>query len=204
MTLSRPLEALISPDLAKILTVLDQTGQPLTGRMIATLTGTVSQSTTSRLLIELVRRGLVAKVPGGYEMNRDHLAYQAVAVLLSTRYELQRRVAEDLAAWEKPPLSVVLFGSAARQQETFDSDIDLLVVRPTTVPFDDPSWAIRVANLSERVGRWTGSTCEVLECSANELVELKQAGDPLITSLLRDGVTLFGATLELLLREVHA
>jgi predicted nucleotidyltransferase len=204
MPLSRPLEVLISPDLAKILTVLDQTGQPLTGRMIATLTGTVSQSTTSRLLIELVRRGLVAKVPGGYEMNRDHLAYQAIAMLLSTRDELQRRVAEDLAAWEIPPLSVVLFGSAARQQETLDSDIDLLVVRPTTVPFDDPSWAIRVANLSERVGRWTGSTCEVLEYSANELAELKQAGDPLITSLLRDGVTLSGAKLESLLREVHA
>jgi DNA-binding transcriptional ArsR family regulator len=126
MPLSRPLEVLISPDLAKILTVLDQTGQPLTGRMIATLTGTVSQSTTSRLLIELVRRGLVAKVPGGYEMNRDHLAYQAIAMLRSTRDELQRRVAEDLAAWEIPPLSVVLFGSAARQQETLDSDIDLL------------------------------------------------------------------------------
>ena len=42
-----------------VLTVLERTGQPLTGRTIAALTGTVSQSTTSRLLIQLGQRGLV-------------------------------------------------------------------------------------------------------------------------------------------------
>ena len=67
MTLSRPLEDLIAPDKALVLTVLERAGQPLTGRMIAALTGTVSQSTTSRLLIELGSRGLVMKVPGGYD-----------------------------------------------------------------------------------------------------------------------------------------
>ena len=116
MTLSRPLEALVSHDMAMVLTVLERAGQPLTGRTIASLTGTVSQSTTSRILIELVRRGLVAKVPGGYEMNRDHLAYRAIAALVGARDELQRRVAHDLASWDTPPVSVVLFGSAARQQ----------------------------------------------------------------------------------------
>lgn len=80
-----------------ILTVLERTGQPLTGRTIAALTGTVSQSTTSRLLIELGRAGLVVKVPGGYEINRDHLAYRALESLLGARDELQRRVAQDVA-----------------------------------------------------------------------------------------------------------
>jgi predicted nucleotidyltransferase len=204
MTLNRPLEDLMSPDMAKIVTVLARTGQPLTGRTIATLTGTVSQSTTSRLLIELGRSGLVMKVPGGYEINRDHLAYRAVAALLGSRDELQRRVAQDVAAWETPPLSVVLFGSAARQQETIDSDIDLLVVRPAAAPFDDPHWAAHVANLAERVGRWCGSPCEVLEYSRDELVELKRADDPLIASLLQDGITFAGANLHAFFRAVHA
>ena len=203
MTLSKPLEDLVSEDMAMILTVLERTGQPLTGRTIASLTGTVSQPTTSRLLLELVRRGLVLKVPGGYEINRDHLAYRAVAALLGARDELQRRVAHEVDGWDLQPVSVVLFGSAAREQETLDSDIDLLVVRPKVVPFDDPVWAQNVAKLAERVGRWCGSPCEVLEYSTEELAKLKRLDDPLITSLLRDGITFAGDHLDTLLGEAH-
>jgi predicted nucleotidyltransferase len=198
------MEDLVASDLAMILTVLERTGQPLTGRMIASLTGTVSQSTTSRLLLQLVHRGLVVKVPGGYEINRDHLAYRAIAALLGARDELQRRVAHDVATWDWPPCSVILFGSAARQQETLESDIDLLVVRPAGVPFDDPRWAANVAHLSERVARWCGSPCEVLEYTVEELAELHRVGDPLMTSLLGDGVTLVGDSLDDLVRSVDA
>lgn len=202
MILSRPLEDLISPDKAMILTVLERTGQPLTGRTIAALTGTVSQSTTSRLLIELGRAGLVVKVPGGYEINRDHLAYRALESLLGARDELQRRVAQDVAEWDAPPLSVVLFGSAARRQESRHSDIDLLVVRPAAVAFDDTRWAADVANLSERVSRWCGTPCEVLEYSPSELAELQRSNDPLIVSLTRDGITFTGVGLDALLGTV--
>ncbi len=202
MTLSRPLEDLISPDKALILTVLERTSQPLSGRTIATLTGTVSQPTTSRLLIELGQHGLVVKVPGGYELNREHLSYRAIETLLGARDELKRRVAEDVAVWEAPPLSVVLFGSAARRQETLDSDIDLLLVRPATVLFGDERWAMNVANLSERVGRWCGSPCEVLEYSPDELAELRRAADPLIASLIHDGILFAGVSLDTLLGTV--
>lgn len=202
MTLSSPLEDLISPEKALILTVLERTGQPLTGRTIAALTGTVSQSTTSRLLIQLGQRGLVMQVPGGYELNRDHLSYRAIEALLGARDELQRRVREDVNAWDSPPLSVILFGSAARRQDTPGSDIDLLVVRPTTVSFDDQRWAMNVANLTERVSRWCGSPCEVLEYSPDELAELTRIDDPLIASLIRDGITFVGADLDTLLHPV--
>ncbi len=202
MTLSNPLEDLVSPEKALILSVLERAGLPLTGRTIATLTGSVSQSTTSRLLIELGQRGLVVKVPGGYALNRDHLSYRAIEALLGTREELQRRVAEDVNAWGASPMSVILFGSAARGEDTPGSDIDLLVVRPATVPFDDERWAVNVANLSERVSRWCGSPCEVLEYSPDELAELTRADDPLIASLIRDGITLVGSDLDSLLHPV--
>lgn len=105
-------------------------------------------------------------------------------------------------AWDSPPLSVILFGSAARRQDTPGSDIDLLVVRPTTVSFDDQRWAMNVANLSERVSRWCGSPCEVLEYSPDELAELTRIDDPLIASLIRDGITFVGADLDTLLHPV--
>jgi len=201
MTLSRPLEDLISREKAMVLTVLDRAGQPLSGRTIAALTETVSQPTTSRLLIDLGRRGLVVKVPGGYVLNREHLAYRAIEALLSTRDELRRRVSNDVAGWQSPPRSVVLFGSAARHEETLESDVDLLVVRPSEVAFDDPHWAANVAGLAERVARWCGSPCEVLEYSHDELVELRRADDPIIASLTRDAVTLAGVRLDTLLEK---
>ena len=199
MTLSTPLEDLIAPDKAQVLTVLHRAGQPLSGRTIAALTGTVSQSTTSRLLSDLVRRGLVDKVPGGYELNRDHLSYRAIEALVDVRAELGRRVMHDVAGWRHPPQAVIMFGSSARHEETLDSDIDLLVVRPTAVAFDDPDWAMNVADLSLNVGRWCGAPCQVLEYTRDELIDLNRAGDPLIASLVRDGVVLTGIRLDELL-----
>lgn len=104
MTLNRPLDDLISPPKAQILAVLQRTNQPLSGQTIAALTGTVSQPTTSRTLIELGRRGLVLEVPGGYQLNRDHLSYRAIETLLDNVDEFEHRVAEDVAARETPPL----------------------------------------------------------------------------------------------------
>ncbi len=200
--LTNPLDALVAPHKALVLKVLEQAGQPLSGRTIAALTGTVSQPTVSRILIELGQHGLVAKVPGGYELNRDHLSYRALQLLFGARDQLRGRVADDVASWESHPVSVVLFGSTARQQEMRDSDIDLLVVRPAAVPFDDPRWAADVANLAERVNRWSGSACEVLEYAPDELDELMEVGDPLVTALRRDGITFAGADLDELLETV--
>jgi predicted nucleotidyltransferase len=202
--LSSPLEELVPHDLAMVLTVLERTGQPLTGRTISSLSGAVSQTTTSRLLRKLVRRGLVMQVPGGYQLNREHLAYRAVAALLDSRDELLRRIARDAATWDAPPSSVVVFGSVARQQESPGSDIDLLVVRPSAVPFDEALWAAHVAHLAEQITQWCGYPCEILEYTSEELMELQRAADPLIVSLLRDGTTVFGADLSALLGPVRA
>lgn len=204
MLLSRPLETVVSSEKAAVLTVLDRAGRPLSGRTIAALTETVSQSTVSRLLVELVRHGLVERVPGGYELNRDHLSYPALEMLLGAHDELRRRVAADVASWDATPLAVVLFGSVARRQEVHDSDIDLLVVRPAAVPFDDERWSADVAALGEHVSRWSGSSCEVLEYTLDELAELHAVGDPLIGALCHDGITVVGESLDALLESGRA
>jgi predicted nucleotidyltransferase len=200
MDLSRPLETLVSPDKASVLMVLERAGQPLTGRTIAALTGSVSQPTVSRLLLELVRSGLVLHVPGGYVLNREHLAYRAIDVLLDAIGELRRRVATAVEGWDARPVSVVLFGSAARAQADTTSDIDLLIVRPLNVHVEDPAWAHDVATLAEQVRVWSGASCDVLEYDSAELDELVRSSDPLIDSLVRDGITFAGIDLSAVLR----
>lgn len=195
MYLNHPIEALASPDKARVLTVLGRAGLPLSGRMIASLTGSVSQPTVSRLLATFARSGLVLRVPGGYEINREHLAYRAVEALLDSRDELRRRVGLAVAAWRDEPVAVVLFGSTARGEAGRSSDVDLLIVRPLDVAADDPQWAQAVATLAEQVQLWTGSACHVLEYDPAELEQLTGSGDPLVDALLRDGVTLAGSEL---------
>jgi predicted nucleotidyltransferase len=195
MYLNDPIEALASPDKARVLTVLCRAGLPLSGRVIASLTGSVSQPTVSRLLATFARSGLVLRVPGGYEINREHLAYRAVEALLDSRDELRRRVGMAVAAWGDEPVAVVLFGSTARGEAGRSSDVDLLIVRPLDVAADDPQWAQAVATLAEQVQLWTGSACDVLEYDPVELEQLTGGGDPLVDALLRDGVTLAGSEL---------
>lgn len=195
MFLNHPIEALASPDKARILTVLCRSGQPLSGRTIAALTGSVSQPTVSRLLARFTSSGLVVRVPGGYLINREHLAYRAVDVLLESSSELCRRVDTAAAVWRNEPVAVVLFGSMARGEARPSSDVDVLVVRPLDVAVDDPQWAKDVATLAEQIQRWTGAACNVLEYDASELGHLAREGDPLVDALLRDGVTLAGADL---------
>lgn len=195
MYLNHPIEALASPDRARILTVLDRAGLPLSGHMIAALTGSVSQPTVSRLLRTFTRSGLVVRVPGGYVINREHLAYRAIEALLDSRDALRRRVAMAVATWSDEPVAVVLFGSTVRGEAGPSSDVDLLVVRPLDVAADDPQWAHAVATLAEQVQLWTGSACDVLEYDPAELEQLIRGGDPLVDVLLRDGVTLAGSDL---------
>lgn len=116
----------------------------------------------SRLLAAFARSGLVARVPGGYVINREHLAYRAVEALLDSNDEFRRRVAMAVAAWSDQPVVVVLFGPTARGEAGPSSDMDLLIVRPSDVAVDDRQWAEAVATVSEQVQLWTGSTCNVL------------------------------------------
>lgn len=199
-TLTNPLGTLVSPDKARVLTVLYRAGQPLTGRTIASLTGSVSQPTVSRLLLAFFASGLVDKVPGGYVLNREHLAYRALESLLEARSEFDRRVVASVAQWRHKPVSIVLFGSTARNAAGPSSDIDLLVVRPQRVGNDDAMWAGDVAHLVDQVHAWTGAPCEVLEYDEVELDELARHGDPLVEALQHDGDTLVGRAVREIIR----
>lgn len=202
MYLRRPLEALVAPDRALVLAVLYRAGPPLSGRTIASLTGSVSQPTVSRMLTELVHSGLVLRVPGGYTINREHLAYAAAELLLDSIGELGRRVRGLVGAWDVEPVSVVFFGSAARGEAGRSSDVDLLVVRPSSVDIEACAWAHDVADLGAMVQSWTGAPCEVLEYDPHELEDLARTGDPLLAALLREGVTFAGADLSEILKAV--
>lgn len=199
MDLGQPLSSLIPSVDGDVLTVLARTEAPLTGRKIATLARRGSQPTVQTILDRLVEHGIVTTQPAGpsvlYTLNRDHLLAHAVITAAKARATLLTRLTEAIEGWPEPALHTSLFGSVARGEARPDSDIDILVIRPSGVSADKPTWAAQLANLEERVLKWTGNRLAWFETDQPGLDKATSDGEPLLNSLRVDGLHLTGLPL---------
>ena len=73
-----------------------------------------------------------------------------------------------------------------------DSDLDLHVVRPDEVDESDPRWLSQVETLTEHATLWSGNACQVVEYSAQEIRDLIDRGERLVSELRRDAVPVAG------------
>ncbi len=197
MNLQRPFQV-VAPTLdGDVLTLLARADRPLTGRAIARESGG-SHGGVQRALEHLVAEGIVTRERAGraflYRLNRDHLAARWIEGLASLRLELIERLRQTVATWRVPADAVVLFGSAARNEAGQRSDIDLLVIRPTRVDYDDPAWREQVRTLESAAATWTGNDARVLEYAADELANEESVLD----IAAAEGIELYGSLRRLL------
>jgi predicted nucleotidyltransferase len=154
------------------------------------LAGTGSLSGVRKVLLRLVATGLVDEVPGGYLLNRDHVAAPGVEQLAGLRREVLRRLLDYASGLERPPALVGVFGSFARGDGDADSDIDVLLVVDVAVDSDDVNEA--AADLSTTVQRWTGNECHVVTVTLDDLDRMRRAAEPILTSWSKDLVVVLG------------
>lgn len=197
MDLSHPAEALVPSLDGAVLAVLARTTAPLTGREVARLSERGSQSGVTTVLARLVRHGLVDCAPAGsanqYLLNRDHVVARAVLALVDLRGQLFARITEALRAWPRPPVAAAVFGSAARGDGDTDSDIDLFLVRPARMSRSAAQrWERDVAELARMVRRWSGNSAAIVDVTAGQVRDMVAAGAPVVASLQREAVSLFG------------
>ena len=138
------------------------------------------------MLLRMVDEGLVLDVPGGYLLNREHLAAPAVDLLASLHGELVSRIRAAVEEWPAAPALVGLFGSAARRDGGVDSDIDVLVVSDA-VDLDD-----RVDELAGQIRRWTGNRAQVIGRTPKEIARLRRSKEPILAEWARDLVVIAG------------
>jgi predicted nucleotidyltransferase len=206
MDLSRPYSA-ICPSLdGEVLHVLAGTEMGLTGRSIATLTGRRSHAGVLRVLDRLTEQGIVNRVELNfaslYSLNREHLAFPAVEAMMGLRDALSEAIKRKVAVWRIEPVSVSMFGSAARGDGDTRSDIDLLVVRPDEMPEEDARWRAQLTCLEADIFDWTGNRASVLDRSVAELARLQAERRPIIEELLSQALTLHGVAISALLDEL--
>ena len=191
MDVGQPLLDVIPGVRGAVLGTLARLTEPRTGRQIARAAGQ-AQSSTARVLDDLVAAGLVLQTTGGrdnsYRLNSDHLAAPAIRALATLRGALLGRLRhavqqhpDVIAAW--------LFGSAARGDGDRNSDIDLLIVRHAS---DDLGAA--AGTLSALAQDWTGNPVQVVEHSVTTFSALVSEHNPLVDAIRRDGIALTDAS----------
>jgi hypothetical protein len=135
-----------------------------------------------------------------YSLNYDHVLYRAVRIALDADRALVKNFKRSLATWSPEPVSAVLFGSAARRDGDYKSDIDLLLVRPPIISaVRERSWAPQVHQLRLDAQRWTGNHLQVVDWTPKSLRLYASRGEPIIDDLIQDGVLLTGTPIRELL-----
>lgn len=185
MDVAMPLRSVVPTLDGPVIAVLAATTAPLPLAEVHRRTGGGSKSGIRRVLLRLAGEGVVHEVPGGYLLNRDHLAAPAVELLANLHGELLARIRREVEGWSPPPLLVGLFGSAARRDGDASSDIDLLVVA------DDGS-TDDVDRLRERIEAWTGNAAQIIALTPGDLHRLRRAKEPILGVWARELVVVSG------------
>jgi predicted nucleotidyltransferase len=186
MDVSSPISSVIPSLDGAVLGALAGTTMPLNLSTVHTLAGRGSVSGVRRVLLRLVGTGIALEVPGGYVLNREHVAAPTVEALAHLWGDVFDRIRSHVAEWPEPPRLVGIFGSAARRDGGEDSDIDLIVVT------DAAHASEHAAELAGKTERWTGNTTHVITAGSKDLRRMRRAREPLLAEWERDLVVIVG------------
>lgn len=189
MDIASPIRGVVPSLDGPVLQALAGTTAPLSLTRVHRLADAGSLSGVRKVLLRLVTTGLVDEVPGGYLLNRDHVAAPAVEQLAGLRREVFRRLGDYAERLRPAPTLVGVFGSFARGDGDADSDIDVLVVAHRDVDSDSDDIA---SELSTTVQRWTGNACHVVTVTVEDIERMHLAGEPILTSWSKDLVVVLG------------
>ena len=173
-----------------VLATLVQLEAPVTVRALARHAG-VSPQGALRLVNDLAGAGVVHVQSAGkslmVNLNRDHLAAEALIALVATRARLVERLADALAGWDDLA-GAWLFGSAARGDGGSESDIDVVLVAGRSI--DTDRWEHQTVRLITQVRAWTGNPVQLVEHTRRTFATLVRDRNPLVAALRTEGLPL--------------
>lgn len=175
---------------SQVLTVLARTEQYLSVRQIHQLLPEKgSPQGVRKSVVRLVEQGTVLERATGrsyaYTLNLDHLLAEAIQKIANAKSELLSRMSEVISKWRIQPLTVKIFGSAARNEMHADSDIDLLVVMPDAATEDVVEDSVR--RLAAQATLWTGNDVRPLVYRSSEVRPAS-----IFNSILEEGIDIAG------------
>ncbi|MCU1482063.1 MAG: nucleotidyltransferase protein [Subtercola sp.] len=98
-------------------------------------------------------------------------------------------------------VSISLFGSVARGDSTLESDVDLLIVFPTT--FADDLVQNAIDGVSVAVTQSTGNPCNIYAATSERFTQLVTSGDAMVSSWDREARTFHGPDVRRMIRDAR-
>ena len=186
----------ISPTVdADVLQVLARTHESITGNRLAKLAGR-SYAQVHAVVGRLVDHGVVDVQQVGrtyaYNLNRNHILAKGIVASVSAPDDVESTIESEVSKWPIRPVSVALFGSAARRTATHESDVDLLIIHGDGVEENDSVWSEQVGSLVRTVEMASGNRVQIVDLSEAEFGEAVADQQPLVASLQCDARTLAG------------
>jgi len=221
---SEPLDLLLGTLLrVRVLRALDEANDVRRASDLARLTS-VDPTALQRTLSPLVDSGLVQRIGNGrgavYRLNSEHPFASAMRELFAVERERKHAIPRAVQEWaehtDPAPIAVWLFGSVARHEDKFGSDVDLVLVAPGPAAFPPhanesvPEVARqRSDDLGERLGDALRPIAERMALSPNiivllpsELLALEHDQSIMWSDLLEHSESLFGQSAQALVRKL--
>jgi predicted nucleotidyltransferase len=143
----------------------------------------------ARLVLQrLVAEGIVLDVPGGYLLNREHVATDAIEALVTMRATFLSRLRSEVASWSYRADLVGIFGSFARRDGDATSDIDIVIAGEQRCPDDI------LDELARRVVAWTGNRAQIVAITPSEIRAMRSIDEPILSEWRRDLQVIHGDT----------
>jgi predicted nucleotidyltransferase len=186
VNISSPIESVVPTLDGPVLEVLAGSTTPLSLSEVQRRIRRGKLSGVRSVLHRLTNEGVVLKVPGGFLLNRQHVAAGAVEALVTLRGEFLSRLRAEVASWSYRADLVGLFGSFARREGDGESDIDILIVGEERCPDEV------LDTLGLHVLTWTGNRAQVMALTRAELARIRAVGEPILAAWHRDLETVMG------------
>jgi predicted nucleotidyltransferase len=139
-----------------------------------------------------------------FRLVPEHVATRALLELADSRGVVMTEMGRAASKIRPAPVSMIAFGSFARGDGDVDSDIDVMIVRPTGIDADDDRWTQTIERWRTIVSRIAGNTVEILDLEADAVAAKLSGGTRLWRDIHRDGQVVFGQRLDALADRVDA
>ncbi|OIQ79621.1 hypothetical protein GALL_386370 [mine drainage metagenome] len=196
MNLSKPLTSLIPTLEGEVLTVLAGAQISFSGLQVQKIIGKYTPRGVRDALQRLCVQGIVTRRPAGaadlYELNPTHIMTKYIKSLVDLRSEFLELLKKEVSAWDIPPLCGAVFGSTVRSDMKPESDIDLFIVRPSTVEFGLGTWREQLAHLSRKIGEWTGNSAQIFELNEEGIANELTSKGGVLYSIIDQGILFYG------------
>lgn len=140
-------------------------------------------------LARLVEIGTVLEAFAGrisiFALNREHLLAESITQFANAKRTFIEKLAAEITDWETQPISVTMFGSAARNDMQSNSDIDLLFILSDDLATEPENTAL--SDLVSKASQWTGNDIRPLVYFASEVTDAS-----VFSTILEDGIHIAG------------